>query len=97
MTDSVNTYDWVNNKISYKITPSCLDTLILFFVSSGGYSFNEDKGDKCLNGQVSDQRGYLKLRLSTTDSLELAFNFDKAAATGLATLLAKAKERIYGW
>ena len=95
--ETCNTYDWVSNKISFKINPSCLDSLLLSLDES--YITEKDQNGKRLTFERTPMKegelgGVLTL---SNDNQQLSYLFTQSDIIGLGILLSKAKERIYGW
>jgi len=96
-TGACNNYDWVSNKISFKINQVCLDSLLLS-LEKIHLTDKEQNGKRFTFARPPTREEELGGVLSLEDeSQKLTFMFDHADIAGLKVLLTKAKERIYGW
>lgn len=95
--ETCNTYDWVSNKISFKINPSCLDSLLLsldeIFITE-----KEQNGKRLTFSRPPIKENELGAILTlSNENQQLSYLFTHSDVIGLSILLTKAKERIYGW
>lgn len=95
--ETCNTYDWVSNKISFKINQVCLDSLLLS-LEEIHLTDKEQNGKRFSFARPPTREEELGGVLSLEDeNQKLTFMFNHADIAGLKVLLTKAKERIYGW
>ena len=95
--ETSNTYDWLSNKISFKINPSCLDSLLLS-LSTEHVTNKEQNGKQLTFVRSPTKKDELGGVLTISDeNQKLHYAFTHAEIIGLNVLLTKAKERIYGW
>lgn len=102
--DTYNVYDWVNNKISFKISANAIDQLLVLFndtkQTSALIKFDTPTGYKAfsMEYETSELKSLiLKLEEGGSRSLSLNLVLSMAEVQGLQVLLNKAKERVYGW
>lgn len=103
--ETSNTYDWVSSKISFKINPPCLDSLLLSL--SKKHLTRKEQNGKMLTfacpfdekdfGLISTEDEFGGTLVLSDDKKSLSYLFSKHEILGLEVLLKKAKERIYGW
>lgn len=92
VSDTGNTYDWSNKKISLKINPSFLDQLLHGLEK--GFCLKQEQNSKILEFSPVPV-GYAMRIFDGVSSYKHTFSY--AEIKGLVILLTKAKERIYGW